>query len=230
MLALALDLYDHVMVHADPRLAPFELTFPQAGRLGVRLHHTGYIAGAVGRASKGGPGEGEVVVSVGGGATGGPLLAAALDARASARGAGRLTWRLLVGHDLAAGALAERLARPPEGVVVEPARPDFPDLLANSAVSVSQAGYNTVVDVLAAEARAVLVPFARGGETEQTDRAKRLADLGVAIMLDERGLTAERLAAAVDSALALTRTRRYRVDLGGAAASAALLARWSGHG
>ena len=230
MLAIALGHYDHVMAHADPRLMPFALTFPGAERLGERLVHTGYIAGPTVERTRGGPGENEVIVSVGGGATGGPLLAAALDARAAAGAAGGLTWRLLVGHDLAAGPLAARLAAPPRGVVVEPARSDFAGLLANGAVSVSQAGYNTVVDVLAAGTRAVLVPFARGGETEQTDRATRLADLGVAIMREEAGLTANGLAEAVDAALARPRPGRRDVDLDGAARSAALIERWCGHG
>ena len=230
MLALALEHFDHVMVHGDPRLVPFDVTFPPADRLGERLDYTGYIAGRRARRQTGGPGDGEVVVSVGGGATGGPLLAAALDARADAAKAGDMVWRLLVGHDLIAGDLASRLADPPPGVIVEQARPDFPDLLVNCAVSVSQAGYNTVVDILAAGSRAVLVPFARGGETEQQDRAKRLADLGVAIMVEEISLSPARLAAAVDEALGNTAPDPDRFDLDGAAASGDLIAAWVGRG
>jgi predicted glycosyltransferase len=226
MLAIALERYDHVMVHGDPRLVPFAATFADAGALGDRLVHTGYIAGPAGRRRTGGPGAGEIVVSVGGGATGAPLLNAALHARSKARAAAGLTWRLLVGHDL----VAESLGRAPEGVVVEAARPDFADLLANGAVSVSQAGYNTAVDILAAGIRAVLVPFARGGETEQKDRATRFADLGVAIMLDEEGLTAETLARAVDRALALPAPGAHAFDLDGARKSAALLGQWSARG
>ncbi|MEM7119969.1 MAG: glycosyltransferase [Pseudomonadota bacterium] len=230
MLALALRHIDHVMVHGDPRLVPFDLTFPLAGQLGERLRYTGYIAGKTARREAGGPGDGEIIVSVGGGATGAPLLAAALDARAAAAAAGNRVWRLLVGHDLMAGDLASRLTDPPSGVVVEEARPDFAALLANCAVSVSQAGYNTAVDILAAGARSVLVPFARGGETEQRDRAERLADLGVAIMVEEAALSPERLAAAVDDALAGAPPDPAGFDLDGAAKSAALITEWASRG
>ena len=230
MLTLALDHFDHVMVHADPRIVPFSMTFPHAEQLGDRLTYTGYIAGNSGRRSPDGPGHGEVIVSVGGGATGVPLLTAALDARAKAGVASDLVWRLLVGQDVDTTPLAGRLNHPPEGVIVEPARADFADLLANSAISVSQAGYNTVVDILAAGARAVLVPFARGGETEQTDRAVRLADLGVAIMVEEEGLAAERLAEAVDSGLSLPTPQSLEVDLNGAAKSAEYIVQWSSRG
>ncbi len=230
MLALALEYIDHVMVHGDPRLAPLDLTFPLASGLGERLNYTGYIAGKAAQHKAGGPGDGEIIVSVGGGATGAPLLAAALDARAAATAARDRVWRLLVGHDLLAGDLAPRLTDPPPGVNVEPARPDFTALLANCAVSVSQAGYNTAVDILAAGARSVLVPFARGGETEQRDRAERLADLGVAIMVEEAALSPERLAAAVDDALAGTPPDPAGFDLDGAAKSAALIAAWASRG
>jgi predicted glycosyltransferase len=58
----------------------------------------------------------------------------------------------------------------------------------------------------------------------------RLADLGVAIMLQEKDLTAERLAEAVDDALALPAPRPHAFDLGGAAKSASLLGQWSARG
>ena len=56
-------------------------------------------------------------------------------------------------------------------MIVEPARADFRALLRNAALSISQAGYNTVVETLCCADRAVLVPFGTERETEQTDRA-----------------------------------------------------------
>ena len=57
------------------------------------------------------------------------------------------------------------------GIVIEPARPDFTTLLGNATLSISQAGYNTVIETLCCADRAVLVPFATERETEQADRA-----------------------------------------------------------
>jgi predicted glycosyltransferase len=59
-------------------------------------------------------------------------------------------------------------------------REDFASLLTGARLSVSQAGYNTVCDVLRAGCRSLLVPFAAGGETEQTVRALMLEELGLA--------------------------------------------------
>src|SRR5690606_24439847 len=109
-----------------------------------------------------------------------------------------------------------------EDIVVERARPDFPDLLKRARASVSQAGYNTVLDILTAGCPAVLVPFAQVKETEQQQRAEALARRGRAVVTSERTLTPEALAAAVDDAIALPRTR-VNVRLGGAEASADIL-------
>ncbi len=149
------------------------------------------------------------------------LLEAALEARALARKAtGR--WRILVSADHGAARLADLRRRAAPGTIVEAARKDFPGLLKRAAVSVSQAGYNTVLDVLSARCPAVLVPFAEEGETEQMQRAQILAERGMAELLTEDQMTPERLAAAADRAVAMEPPEvMLRVD--GAAASAEIL-------
>jgi predicted glycosyltransferase len=85
-------------------------------------------------------------------------------------------------------------------VIVERFRGDFQTLLRNCRLSVSQAGYNTVMELLAAGTRAVVVPFAEGGETEQPVRARLLADRGLLTVVDPEALTPARLAAGIDAA------------------------------
>ena len=105
---------------------------------------------------------------------------------------------------------------------------DFPSLLAGAELSVSQAGYNTVCDLLRAGCRSLLVPFAAGGETEQTSRAQRLEAVGLASMIEEEALTPESLLAAVNGALAGPKPPANALDLNGAANSARLLRRLVG--
>lgn len=227
MLEIAQQRYDAVLVHGDPALVRLEESFPAASLLGERVIHTGYVADVreVPR-GPGAPGSDEVIVSVGGGAVGLRLLETAAAARPLSRLAAGRTWRLLLGDGrLSAHGLA---AQP--GLVVGPNRTDFATLLANCAVSISQAGYNTATDLFAAGARAVLVPYAAGGETEQGDRARCLAAHGMATVVPEEILDAASLAAAVDAALALPRPVRGTIDLSGATASAQLFAGWVRHG
>ena len=90
----------------------------------------------------------------------------------------------------------------------------------------SQAGYNTVMETLSARARAVVVPFAGGGETEQALRARLLAERGLLEVVEEEALRPASLAAAIERAARRPRPAAGAVDLGGAAASARLLRAW----
>ena len=95
--------------------------------------------------------------------------------------------------------------------------------MAASAVSVSQAGYNTTLDIVRAGRPAVVVPFADGGEDEQTRRAARMAELGVVRAVSAADLTARRLVDEVVAALATPRPP-VALDLGGRARSTEIVA------
>ena len=176
-----------------------------------------------GRTGEGGgtprDGAGEAIVSAGGGAVGGRLLEAALAARPRTRLADA-RWRLLAGANLSEDEFRSLAARAPEGVAVERFRPDFAGLLRRARLSVSQGGYNTVMEVLDAGLPAVVVPYAGGLETEQTLRANLLAARGLVEVVGEDDLDGASLAAAVERAL--TRPPHAGlagIDTGGAAAA-----------
>jgi predicted glycosyltransferase len=213
---------DLVLVHGDPELVPFEATFPSADTIGDLIRYTGYVAPARKPPAPEGDGHGEVVVSVGGGAVGLPLLRAAIDTRPLTALAG-IPWRLLAGPDIDEAEFQILRASAPNGVIVERARPDFPDLLARCTLSISQAGYNTLMDILQARCRAVVVPFAAGNETEQTDRARLFEARGLLHIADEAGLSAETLAAAIARTLEAPPPPPFTPALDGAAATARLL-------
>lgn len=222
--ALARRYFDRVLVHGDPRLIRLEETLPSAAELLDRLHYTGYVvAGAADRPRGDGAGLGEVLVSAGGGAVGLPLLQAALEARPLSA-LGSRTWRLITGPAVGprmAGALADAA---PDGVIVERFRPDFAAMLARCRVSVSQAGYNTVMEILSVGARAVVVPFAEGRESEQTLRARRLAERGLLTLLEPEGLRPAGLAAAIDAAAGRPPAIAPDIALDGGERTAAIVA------
>lgn len=213
--------FDAVLVHADPRLVSLDKSFAGWKHLEDRAHYTGYVVEGD-LAPVEAKGAGEVIVSVGGGAVGGPVLRAAIAARPLSSLSTR-TWRLLVGGNLPD---AERSAlQAGAGIEIEPARPDFTALLAGSVLSISQAGYNTVVETLVHGDRAVLVPFATPRETEQTRRAQVLAERGLVQTVSAEGLDGPTLAAAVDRAMAGRSIRSFPpCDANGGARTAALLA------
>lgn len=222
----AVRFYDRILIHSDPDFIRLQDSFPFAESVDHLVRYTGYVGGAArpetGSDAENAEGEDEVVISCGGGAVAGSLLDAALDARPLSRRAEDAPWRILVGHDVPEDRFEDYRKRASHGVIVERARPDFPDLLKRARISVSQAGYNTVLDILIAGVPAVFVPFAQINETEQTQRAEALAGHGRAVVVAEDGLTPERLAGAVDDALLLPR-KHHSVLLGGAEKSAEIL-------
>ncbi len=99
-------------------------------------------------------------------------------------------------------------------------RSDFAGLLAAAELSVSQAGYNTVSDVLSAGCRAIVSPFTGEGETEQTARAAKLESRKLAQVIPEAELDSPSLGAAVEQTLALPKPSAHGLDLDGARNSA----------
>lgn len=219
MLDFANRFYTRVLVHTDPQLVPFGLTFPHAAALGDRLVTTGYLGPpATPRAEA----SGEVLVSAGGGRVGRELIHCAARARrASARQ--DVPWRLIAGAGLPEDDFRSISRSVGAGLTIERHRDDFQDLLAASLLSVSQAGYNTVVEALTFGKPMVLVPFETASETEQRVRAARLEALGLAEVVPANRLNPARLAVAIDRALDTPPRPMPSIDLGGVGRTAGIV-------
>lgn len=211
--------FDRVLVHGDPAFVRLEDTFPLASEIADRVVYTGLVAPPVPSA----PAERfDVVVSAGGGAVGKALLDAALDASSIVSDV--KTWCLISGPNLPQADFDALQARAGENVTVVRFRTDFASLLSGAVLSISQAGYNTVCDVMRAGCRSLLIPFAAGGETEQGARASRLARLGLAQVLEETDLSGPRMAEAISATLKLAPPSSYPLKLDGAQETARILA------
>lgn len=221
--------FDEILVHGDPSFVRLDETFPLAADGRVPIFYTGYVT-SPGAALPRAPREEqhEIVVSAGGGSTGSHVLAAAIAARDHSLHRG-LTWRVLVGPGIAQEEFDRLRARAGAGLVVERNRPDFPALLARARVSVSQGGYNTVMDVLRSGAPAVVVPFEHGSETEQRMRTQRLASRGALDLVEERDLSPALLAAAIDRAASRGAAPAPPFDMRGAQRSAERIIELAGH-
>ena len=203
--------FDGVLVHGDPSFVRLEETFPLAGQIVDKISYTGLVAPPM-------PPEPseifDIVVSAGGGAVGRELIRASLEA--AKRVAIDQRWCLIAGPNLPeADFLTLQQDASPNMQPVR-FRKDFPSLLRGAQLSISQAGYNTVCDLLVTGCRSILVPFTAGGETEQSVRAERLQTLGLATALPEAGLTVDMLAASIAEALEKPKPTLHPIDLNGA--------------
>lgn len=225
-LDLIKEFFDYVLVHGDPNFATLDETFPGAAEISSKIRYTGMVAGADAPIGSHGSAEGEILVSAGGGGTRSELLLQTAIAAKSLSCVKDRHWRLLAGPNLPEEEYRKLVPSLPEGITLEPNRDDFPQLLAQCAVSVSQAGYNTVVDLLKSQCRSVLVPYSARGETEQLFRARRLEKMRLARVVESGELDPATLANAIDAALTGPAPKLADIDLGGAEKSALLISSW----
>jgi predicted glycosyltransferase len=212
MVAYAREHYDALLIHGDPAVARLEDSFAETSALTDLMRYTGYICAEPPLATR----SREILVSAGGGAAGKILLELALAAREHSRLKDR-PWTFVTGP------LTDGLStRADKTVTIVRSLPDFRSRLAGAAVSVSQAGYNTLVDAVAAGTPTLAVPFETDREKEQRLRAEKFAARGWIKLMHQRDITPEALAAQID-ALAETKRNPAKLDLNGGTTSAAIL-------
>lgn len=225
ILGLVNQFYDKVMVHGDDSIATLEVTFPLANKISSKVNYTGYIVDPNASVDIESPScKAEILVSGGGGAASLSLLQTAIEAKSLSTLRDH-TWRLLVGHNIDQSTFETLQQHADTSLIIERNRSDFYSLLKSCEVSVSQAGYNTVMDILNTRARAVIVPYSDAGELEQTIRAKLLQKQNRVTCLEESELNAKTLALAIDqTAIKPVIESHYKMD--GANTSARLIRGW----
>jgi len=211
-----------ILIHGEKAFCPLEKSFAGADILGSKLSYTGYVDGGQKQLS-GRTEVSEVVISAGGGAVGAIIYQTAIDAfKLSKQRKG--VWRILIGPNLDDRLKQKLLSQTQDGLVIEEARSDFRRLLNQAKLSVSQAGYNTVMDILSTGVESLLIPYAAGDESEQSLRANLLADTNRVSILEEKNLQGKNLADAIDKILANPTLRHHTpLEMQGAQKSAQLL-------
>jgi len=217
--------FDGVLVHGDPALAALALSFPRADSIAAPVLYTGYVSPSLDVPERQGRSD-DILVSAGGGAVGDAIYRAALGA-AREPGADRFRWRLRIGRKTRM--VFPPAAELPDHVRLEEASPDFRAELAKAAASISQAGYNTAVDLMTTRTPAILVPFTEAGQREQALRAERMAAQFGTTVLKPEHLTPALLWDSVKS-LKPPRADGPDIDLEGAARTATILARCAADG
>ncbi len=160
---------------------------------------------------------------MGGGAAGKPLIEAALLAWPLAKSRAR-TWRLLCGPNLDQQSFDRFVSQAPDGIIIERNRTDFPTLLQNSLVSISQGGYNTIMDVLQAGASAIIAPYSESDESEQCFRADLMQQRGLMRLIEHDNLTPALLARSIDEMAETKPPSAADMDFGGAEMTARMIA------
>ena len=187
--------FDGLLVHADPNFARLEDSFRPRHPLKTPLLYTGFV-GPRRTTPTIKPSRRGVLVSAGGGMVGAPLFQAALKAHVINWAKERLPMTIVAGPFLPEAdwqSLAAQ-AQGLDGLTLVHSVAAMQPLLDMHSLSVSQCGYNTVMDILESRMPALVVPFVRGQEDEQSQRAQKLAQLGLVKVLNPTELTGQHLA------------------------------------
>jgi len=218
--------FEAVLVHADPNLVRLEETFSRCHEIAVPLIYTGFVTPGpepdARRRLRAELGLGErdrlVVASAGGGSVGAPLLDAVIGAFRRLNRSRAWKLRVFTGPFLPPQDFERLRHAAVEEVCVARFTPNFLAYLAAADLSVSMAGYNTTMNLLAARVPALVWPF--GQNREQRMRAQRLQALGALRLLDDAELEPSRLAAKMERMLMHPERPDAGIDLNGAQATA----------
>lgn len=215
-----------VLVHSDPAFARLEDSFQPQTPLQPTVEYTGFVipGGAREQATLD---PGQVVISAGSGTVGAPLLDVALEAHPILWQRYHQPMAIIAGPFLPEEDWA-RLCSSVEGrpglQLVRSVPGVGPELLQAKA-SVSQCGYNTAMDIVAAGIPALVVPFMAQNENEQINRARRLEALGLVRVLMPDAVTGQSLAQEIGALLSF-RPRPAALQVDGACETARMVARY----
>lgn len=224
--------FDALLVHADPSLIKLDETFSRAGDISIPIVYTGYVTPRpspdarirLRRQLEIGKSDVLVVASAGGGKVGSRLLEAVVHAFRLTETGNTLHLYVFAGPFMGEEEFDRLKSLSSKRMHILRFTPDFLSYLAAADLSVSMAGYNTCMNILASHVPALVWPFSQN--REQRLRAGALARLGAVEVLSNHDLQPTHLAAIMRRALSHWSRSPVGVDLNGATNTARCLESW----
>ena len=222
--------FDLLVIHSDERLLPLADTFSRCDAIRIPKVYTGFIAPrsdpesgpALRRELDLRPGEKLVVASCGGGRAGYRLLKSVLAACGRLSGTLPLRLAAFTGPFMDAEEFNELQSMAGDRMTVRRFTSRFLNYLSAADLSMSLAGYNTCMNLLATGVPALVLPYRR--QREQPLRVEKLKPYLPLEALGEDDLEPARLVRAIEAGLALERrTACIPVRLDGAETAARVL-------
>jgi predicted glycosyltransferase len=218
--------FDAALVHSDPDLIRLEQTFFRFDDIQIPVVYTGFVAQQCPADARNrirnqlslDETQNLIVASAGGGGVGAVLLESVIKAFQRLSGGSSNYLRVYTGPYIARKDFESLKRQAGRRVSVEKFSTDFISYLAAADLSISMAGYNTSMNILATRVRALVWPFPQN--KEQTMRAGRLAAIGALNVLNRRDLSAPRLEEIIERCLAQQSSASFDVNINGAAVSA----------
>jgi predicted glycosyltransferase len=224
--------FNGVLIHADPKVVTLDQTFGQFEKINLPVVYTGYVTepppilnpiairdglGLTNNTKL-------VVVSAGGGKVGGPLFKAISKVPSYMSNKMDIVFVVFTGPFANEKIVADLKKTTSDRFRIIQFSSDFPSYLHAADLSISMAGYNTCMNLIAAKVPAWVLPFDQN--REQGLRAKRLSDLRVLNILTPFDLAPDKLADIIQSSLTRPPAEYPEIDLNGAKKTAKWIEEW----
>jgi predicted glycosyltransferase len=224
--------FDALLIHSDSRIVKLDETFSRMADIRIPVVYTGFVTprpherDRVAIRRKFGINDESrlIVASAGGGKVGDVLLEAVIRAFGNISLETGVHLQVFTGPFMENNAVLRLQEMRTDRISVSRFTPDFPAWLAAADLSVSMAGYNTCMNILAARVPSLVWPFAQN--REQRLRAGRISEMGGMRILEDADLEPVRLAALMRRNLTEGIRPGDSVDLDGAIHTADWIQSW----
>lgn len=202
--------FDVVLVHTDPQLVPFDLTFQKASQIEDKIVYTGYVTENQKVPTKNR--RPKVLVSRGGRQGGDFLVEACLDAAVLIP---EVTMTFIRSPKMTKSLLDKMESTTASNVEIIDFTKEFEKQLCESQLSISLGGYNTMMNLLRTKTFGLVWPFEKSSEQEL--RAQILQDHNVLKVLTKNDLQVSKLACLIRGSLNNSDWDHIDLDLDGSA-------------
>ena len=227
--------FDLLLIHSDDRLLTLDQTFSRMSDIQIPVVYTGFVAQKANPAAGGklrqelgiGPAEKFVVVSAGGGRSGYALLDCILDAYPLIKQTDSIRIEMFAGPFREPAEFEKLAAKAINGIHIRHYTRRFLDYLSAADLSVSLAGYNTCMNLIAARVPALIYPYSK--QQEQPLRVAKIDKLIPMKILRDKDIEPQRISHYIHELLLESRpVEPVPVNLDGAVQTAQYLEAWIG--
>ena len=225
--------FDLLMIHSDEQLLTLDETFSRMDDIRIPAIYTGFVSPkanpAAGRAIRRelgiGPEEKLIVVSAGGGRSGYALLSRVLDAYHLMDRSDRIRIEMFTGPFRDPAEFKKLTAKSIDGIRIRHFTKRFLGYLSAADLSVSLAGYNTCMNILATRIPALVFPYSK--QREQPIRVEKIKNFIPMKILRDRDIESEQLSRYIQEMLLESRPPgAVPINMDGAENSAIYLNNW----
>jgi predicted glycosyltransferase len=227
--------FDLLLIHSDDQLLTLDETFSRMSDIRIPVVYTGFVAqkanptaGRQLRRTLGiGSAEKLVVVSAGGGRSGYALLNCIMDAFPLLKQTNSIRIEMFAGPFRESDEFKKLATKAVNGIRIRYYTRRFLDYLSAADLSISLAGYNTCMNLIAAQVPALIYPYSK--QQEQPLRVAKMAKLIPMKMLHDKDIEPQRISRYIHKLLLESRSAEpVAVNLDGAAHTAKYLEAWIG--